>query len=101
MLVATPLMSATFASVNTGVPVPFGLLYRSKVTVPVGLNPPETVAWSAISAPTDGSRLLRSRNIWGGRHDRDRLNVGCGADGVVVGVAVVGCNPVVGAGGHR
>ena len=39
-------------SVKSGVPVPFGLLYRSNVTVPVGLLPPETVALSAIEVPT-------------------------------------------------
>ena len=39
-------------SVNRGVPVPFELLYRLKVTVPVGLSPPLTVALSAIDVPT-------------------------------------------------
>ena len=39
-------------SVNRGVPVPFGLLYRLNVTVPVGLSPPLTVALSAIEVPT-------------------------------------------------
>ena len=39
-------------SVNSGVPVPFGLLYRLNVTVPVGLSPPVTVALSAIEEPT-------------------------------------------------
>ena len=39
-------------SVNNGVPVPFGLLYSLNVTVPVGLSPPVTVAWSAIEEPT-------------------------------------------------
>jgi hypothetical protein len=49
--VATPPTSAS-VSMNSGVPVPFGLLYRLKVTVPVGLNPPETLAWSATVEPT-------------------------------------------------
>ena len=39
-------------SVNSAVPVPFGLSYSLKVTVPVGLSPPKTVAWSAIVDPT-------------------------------------------------
>ena len=39
-------------SVKRGVPVQLGLVYRSNVTVPVGLFPPETVALSAIEVPT-------------------------------------------------
>src|SRR5215472_9669705 len=39
-------------SVNSAGPVPFGLLNRLKVTVPVGLEPPETVALSATELPT-------------------------------------------------
>jgi hypothetical protein len=49
--VATPPMSVS-VSVYNGVPVAVELLYRSKVTVPVGLYPPLTVAWSAIDVPT-------------------------------------------------
>ena len=48
---ATPPTSVS-VSVNSGVPVPVGLLYRLKVTVPVGLYPPLTVALSAIELPT-------------------------------------------------
>src|SRR6516165_9937437 len=39
-------------SVNSAGPVPLGLLYRLKVTVPVGLKPPVTVALSAMAVPT-------------------------------------------------
>ncbi len=39
-------------SVNNGDPVAVELLYRLKVTVPVGLSPPDTVALSAIELPT-------------------------------------------------
>ena len=58
-------------SVNSGVPVPFGLLYRLKVTVPVGLYPPLTVAWSAIEVPT----VARGR-LLAGVDRRGRRRVG-------------------------
>ena len=47
-------MPATSGSVlvNSGVPDAVGLLYKLKVTVPVGLSPPVTVAWSAIVDPS-------------------------------------------------
>ena len=38
-------------SVNSPVPVALGLSYRLNVTVPVGLSPPLTVAWSPITYP--------------------------------------------------
>jgi hypothetical protein len=38
--------------VNNGVPDAVELLYRTNVTVPVGLSPPDTVALSAIELPT-------------------------------------------------
>jgi len=40
------------ASVNSGVPVQALFEYRLNVTVPVGLYPPDTVAWSEIDWPT-------------------------------------------------
>jgi hypothetical protein len=39
-------------SVNSGVPLALGLSKSVKVTVPVGLLPPLTVAWSAMDVPT-------------------------------------------------
>ena len=38
-------------SVNSGEPVAVALLYSRKLTVPVGLWPPDTLAWSAIDDP--------------------------------------------------
>ena len=49
-LVATPPESGSL-SVNSGVPVPFGLLYSLNITVPVGFSPPLTVALSATELP--------------------------------------------------
>ena len=86
-------------SVNSGVPVPLGLLYSLNVTVPVGLKPPDTVALSAIELPTVAVAgcwlvLIDGR----GRGDRHRLSGGAAAHRAVVAVAVVGGDPVVGAG---
>ncbi len=47
-----PPTSVTGVLVNSGVPVPPELLYRLKVTVPVGLLPPVRVAESEMEAPT-------------------------------------------------
>ncbi len=49
---ALPPTRVTALLVNSGVPVPPELLYRVKVTVPVGLSPPLTVALSAMEVPT-------------------------------------------------
>jgi hypothetical protein len=51
MLVALPFASGS-VSANSGVPVAFGFSYRSNVTVPPELAPPDTVALSAIEPPT-------------------------------------------------
>ena len=50
--VAVPLGEHVSVSVNRAVPVPVELLKRLKVTVPLGLSPPLTVAVSAIAVPT-------------------------------------------------
>ena len=87
-------------SVNRGVPLPFGLLYRLKVTVPVGLSPPLTVALSAMEVPTVALAGCWLVLIVGrGRGDGHRLEGGAAGDRGVVAVAVVGGDPVVGAGG--
>ena len=65
-----PPTSGSSVSVNSGVPVPVELLYRLKVTVPVGLYPPVTVALSAIELPTMArGRLLAGVDRRGGRGD--------------------------------
>ena len=68
--------------------------------MPVGLQPPLTVALSAIEPPTvavAGVWLVLIVGVaW---RDGHRLERGAAGDRVVVAVAVVGGDPVVGAGG--
>ena len=68
------------------------------MTVPVGLYPPLTVALSAIEVPTVALAGCWLVLIVGrGRGDGHRLGGGAAGDRAVVGVAVVGGDPVVGA----
>ena len=102
--VALPPLSGLLGKVESGAPLQVGSPgpNRLKVTVPVGLKPPVTVAVSEMEVPTDTARRGRGGDGRGGLGDGHRLGRAGGADRGVVGVTVVGGDPVVGAhGGGR
>ena len=99
-----PAVSGLAVAVNTGVPVHVVSVgaNRWKVTVPVGVNPPLTVAVSEMEVPTAPPAEGGGRDGRGGLGDDNGLGRAARGDRRVVGVTVVGGRPVEGAhGGGR
>ena len=93
---ATPLISSTFASVNSAVPVAIRIIVEIERDRPRWVEPSRNGRLVGDRASDRiGSRLLRSVMFGVPGVTVTGSNVGCGADGVVVGVAVVSGDPII------